>query len=164
MCQGRVSGTGTPAPLSVVVHQGEHQLLAETIRPGGSWREDRFGIPALPLDGGPLTVQLLVPAGERQVAVSRLRIEAREVRPTAPVEGPADDTQPTAIEQPVAADGLVAEPLDPDTVATAVEDSASRPVVSPAVKTRKRARHADGTYHGDNPATAEVNEAWVEEG
>jgi hypothetical protein len=162
MCQGRVSGTGTPAPLNVVVHQGEHQLLAETITPGGSWREHRFGIPAVS-EGGPLTVQLLVPAGERQVAVSRLRIEARELVSAAPVEVPACDTQPAAIEQPVVADDLVAEPLDPDAVAAAVEDSAACPVVSPPVKTRKRARHRDGTYHGDNPATAGVNEAWVEE-
>ena len=193
MCQGRVSGTGTPAPLTVVVHQGEQRLLVETITPGGSWRDDRFGLSA-PADGQtPLTVELLVPGGERQVAVSRLRIEAREVAAVVPAEVPAPHTQAPEIKDVPAsppAPGevcVVVEPVDPGEVATAVEDGAAcglvppvveetaeeaptqapevvkEPLAPPVVSKRKRARHGDGTYRGDNPATGDVNEAWVGE-
>ena len=179
MCQGRVSGTGTPAPLTVVVHQGEEQLLVETITPGGSWREDRFGIKAPGEGKTRLTVELLVPGGERQVAVSRLRIEARDTTTT---------QTPESQEVPVAPGEVcvVVEPVDPGEVAAVVEDGAACGLVPPAVeeaaeevvtqaheaveepsapvaKKRKRARHGDGTYRGDDKGTAGVNEAWVEE-
>lgn len=162
MCQGRPSGTGTPAPLTVVVHQGEAILLQETITPGGSWKEEHFGIPAAAADGPPLTVELLVPAGERQVAVSRLRIECRELSEAAAVEAPTADTQAAAdAAAEDAACRLVLGLVDPDPVAAIAEVADPSPVAAP-VK-RKRARHKDGTYHADNPDTPDANEAWVEE-
>lgn len=169
MNQGRVSGTGTPAPLTVVLHQGEKLLLQETITPGGSWKEEHFGVPAAAADGPPLTVELLVPAGERQVAVSRLRLECRALVEVVAVEDSASDTQEPAEEPPacsqVASGGgacvLAPESVGADAVDPPAEDSASSAVVPP-VK-RKRARHKDGTYHADNPATPDANEAWLEE-
>ena len=169
------------------------RAVVETITPGGSWRDDRFGLSA-PADGQtPLTVELLVPGGERQVAVSRLRIEAREVAAVVPAEVPAPHTQAPEIKDVPAsppAPGevcVVVEPVDPGEVATAVEDGAAcglvppvveetaeeaptqapevveEPLAPPVVSKRKRARHGDGTYRGDNPATGDVNEAWVGE-
>lgn len=162
MCQGRASGTGMPAPLTVVLHQGEAILLQETITPGGSWKEEHFGVPAADAGGPPLTVELLVPAGERQVAVSRLRIECPAFIEAAAVEASTADTQElAAAEAEVGACCLAPEPAAADAVAAPVEVADSDAVVPP-VK-RKRARHKDGTYHADNPATPDANEAWVEE-
>jgi hypothetical protein len=148
MCQGRVSGTGVPSPLTVQVRQGKTLVLEGTVTPGGSWRDERFGMAALPNCAEPLRVLLLVPAGERQVAVSRLRIEALELVDLQVVPDSAGQKQEVEVEVEVE----VEEPVSCGVC----------PMPEPAAKPRRRARQKDGTYRGDDPATGHVNEAWEE--
>lgn len=77
MLQGRPSGTGLPAALTVALHANEDVLAAATATPGGSWADLRLPVARELLTGQALTVALLVPAGERQVAVSLVAVEGR---------------------------------------------------------------------------------------
>lgn len=134
MSHGRSSGTGQPAALTAALYQGDRLLLSATVVPGGSWREDRLALPE-DLTAEPLHLALLVPPGERQVALSRVVIEAAAVALVAP---------------------------EPDEVsACAVVPAPAAETEKP--QGRHRARGEQGRYRGDDPSTPETNEAWVEE-
>ncbi len=179
MLQGKPCGTGIAA-VTVAVLCGEELLAAEAWMPGGSWVDAwlHFDAPAAE-DWEKLRVQLLVAPGERQIGISRVVLEGR--LSDAPLPAKSQEPEAAAAEEAgaacvVAAADLVAEPVDPDAVAAAAADAAAgddppSPLITaekaaeyaaeekPQGK-RKRARHRDGTYRGDDPATEGVNEAW----
>lgn len=144
--QGRPSGTG-PAPLlTVVIHAGEEQIGDLVAGPGGSWRMDRVVLPAGIKDWSDLRVSLLLPPGPREVGVSLVAVVVSD-EPAPPAEVAA---APEVVVCPMLTATAVEEEKEE-------EEEESEKVSKP--RRRRRARHDNGQYRGNDPATA-VNEAW----